>query len=247
LKTKSSSDAKELGGIDKVTTASDEKGVARTAGILFIIATLASILSLPFLGSISASNYLVSVSSNGNQITTGGFIALIGAFASASIAISLYPVLRRHNEGLALGAVGFRLIEGVMYIVGVVFLALLLSLSQESVKGGALGSSYFQTEGVVLLAGYHWAEYVGGPLAFCLGALIYYFIFYQSRLIPRWLSGWGLIGIVLLLATTILVIFGEIAAFSTFQVLLALPIGVQEMALAVWLIVKGFRNTGDLT
>jgi len=206
-----------------------------------MIATAASILSLPFLGPINDSNYLVSVSVNGNQVTTGAFVALIGAFASASIAISMYPVLRRHNEGLALGAVGFRLIEGVFYIVGVVFLALLLSLSQEFVKAESPGSSYFQTVGVVLLAGYHWAEYVGGPLAFCLGALLYYYIFYQTRLVPRWLSGWGLVGIALLLVATVLVMFSVIGAFSTFQVILALPIAVQEMALAVWLIVKGFN------
>ncbi len=221
-------------------TTSNRK-TARIAGTLFIIATAASILSSPFLGPINDSNYLVSVSVNGNQVTTGAFIALIGAFASASIAISMYPVLRRHNEGLALGAVGFRLIEGVFYIVGVVFLALLLSLSQEFVKAGSPGSSYFQTVGVVLLAGYHWAEYVGGPLAFCLGAMMYYYIFYQTRLVPRWLSGWGLVGIALLLVTTILVMFSVIGAFSTFQVILALPIAVQEMALAVWLIVRGFN------
>ena len=111
------------------------------AGVLLIIATVASLVSLPFLEPINASNYLVSVSANGNQVTTGILLAFIAAAASASIAISLYPVLRKYNEGLALGAVGFRLIEGVFYIVGVVCLLSLLTLSQEFVRAGTPASS----------------------------------------------------------------------------------------------------------
>ncbi len=219
------------------------KKTARIAGALLIIATVASILSLPFLEPINASNYLVSVSANGNQVTIGALLAFIAAAASASIAISLYPILRKYNEGLALGAVGFRLIEGVFYIVGVMCLLLLLTLSQEFVKAGAPDTSYFQTLGVLLLAGYHWVGNVGSLLAFCLGALMYYYIFYQTRLVPRWLSGWGLVGATLCMVAGMLVMFRLIGPMSTFQVVLALPIAVQEMVLAVWLIVKGFNSS----
>ena len=247
MKTTSLSDAKALGGIDKVSTAIDEKRVARTAGILFIIATLASILSLPFLGSINASNYLVSVSGNGNQVLIGAFLVLIGGAASASIAISLYPILRKYNESLALGAVGFRLVEGALYIVAVVGLLSLLTLSQQFVKAGAPDSSYFQTSGVLLQGAYHWLGNVMPVLVFTIGAFMYYVVFYQTKLVPRWLSGWGLVGVTLCMISGLLVMFGLIGPLSTPQVVLALPIGVQEMAFAVWLIVKGFRNTGDLT
>lgn len=217
------------------------KRTARIAGVLFIIATVASILSLPFLEPVNASNYLVSVSANETQVTIGTLLAFIAAAASVSIAISLYPILRRYNEGLALGAVGFRLVEGVFYIVGVVGLLLLLTLSQEFVNAGAPDSSYFQTLGVLLLAGYHWAGNVGSLLAFCLGALMYYYIFYQTRLVPRWLSGWGLVGAALCIVAGVLVMFRVIGPMSTSQVVLALPIAVQEMVLAAWLIVKGFN------
>jgi hypothetical protein len=149
------------------------KKIAVIAGILFIIATVASIASLPFLAPINASNYLVNVSANQNQVITGILFTLIGAFASASIAISLYPILKKHNQGLALGAVGFRLIEAIFYIVGVIGVVLLLSLSQEFVKAGAPSSSYFQTLGVILLSGYHWVGNVAGTLAFYLGAMMY--------------------------------------------------------------------------
>jgi len=227
----------------KDTQMNMDKKIAIIAGVLFITATAASILSLPFLESINATNFLVSVSANGDQVTIGALLAFIAAVASASIAISLYPVLKKYNEGLALGAVGFRIIEGVFYIVGVMGLLLLLTLSQEFVKAGAPDSSYFQTLGALLLAGYHWVGNVGSLLAFCLGALMYYYIFYQTRLVPRWLSVWGLLGATLCMVAGMLVMFRLIDPLSTFQVVLALPIAVQEMVLAVWLIVKGFNST----
>jgi len=217
------------------------KRTARIAGALFIIATAASILSLPFLEPINASNYLVSVSANGNQVTTGALLLFVGAVAAASIAISLYPVLSRYRGGLALGAVGFRLIEGAFYIVGVLCLLLLLTLSEEFVKAGAPDSSYFQTLGVLLLAGYRVAGNVASLLAFSIGALLYYYIFYQTRLVPRWLSGWGLVGAMLSMVSGLLVMLRLIGPFSTFQIVLNLPIAPQEMVLAVWLIVKGFN------
>jgi hypothetical protein len=220
---------------------------AIVAGALFIIATAADLLSLPFLDSINASNYLVSVAANGNQVVTGALLLFVGAAAAASIAISLYPILRRYNEGLALGAVGFRLIEGAFYIVSVLCLLLLLTLSEAFVKAGAPDSSYFQTLGVLLLAGYRVAGNVASLLAFSIGALLYYYIFYQTRLVPRWLSGWGLVGAMLSMVSGFLVMLRLIGPFSTFQIVLNLPIAPQEMVLAVWLIVKGFNPSAVRT
>ena len=220
------------------------KKTVRVAGLLFMTATVASILSTPFLASINASNFLTSISANQNQILVGAFLAIIGAFASASIAISLYPVLKKYSQSLSLGAVGFRLIEGVLYIVGVIAIIMLLTLSQQFVTVTVANSGYFQTLGAVLLSGYHWTSFVGGPLAFSIGALMYYSVFYKTKLIPRWLSGWGLVGALLCILSTILVMFNVIGAFSTAQIVLNLPfIGVQEMVLAVWLIIKGFNSS----
>jgi len=224
--------------------------IARTTGVLFIIATVASLISNPFLTHIGASSLLISVSTNKNQVLVGAFLALIAAVASASIAIALFPILRKHNEGMALAAVGFRLIEGVLYIVAVMCLLVLVTLSQEFAQSVAQDSTYFQTFGVLLLAGYRWVYNVGALLTFSLGALMYYSIFYQTRLVPRWLSGWGIIGAVLCAVAGILVMFRAIGPLSIYQLILALPIAVQEMVLAVWLIVKGLNpsvlDTGKL-
>ena len=217
---------------------------AKIAGTLFITATVASIMGTPFLASINASNYLTLFSANQNQALVGALLALIAAVASASIAISLYSVLKKYSQSLALGAVGFRLIEAVLYIVGVIVIISLLTLSQKFVQAGVPSSSYFQTLGAVLLSGYHWASFVGAPLAFCLGALMYYLVFYKTKLIPRWLSIYGLVGAALCILSSMLVMFNVIGAFSTVQIVLNLPfIGVQEMVLAAWLIIKGFNSS----
>ena len=78
-------------------------------------------------------------------------------------------------------------------------------------------------------------------ITFTIGALMYYAVFYQSQLVPRWLSGWGIVAAVSSLACALLTIFGVLVPFSTVFILMQLPIGLQEMVLAVWLIVKGFN------
>ena len=210
-------------------------------GVLFIIATVLAVLGRSFLQPIlDAQDYLIKISANENQVIIGGLLALLAAFACAGIAIGLYPVLKKHHEALALGSVGLRVMEGMLYIVGVVALLSLLTLSQEYVTAGASNASLFQASGTSLLAVRDWAGKLS-IIAFTLGALMYYYVFYQSNLIPRWLSGWGFIGAALSLAGALLAISGQIIYFSTPFILIQLPIGVQEMVLAVWLIVKGFN------
>jgi hypothetical protein len=80
-------------------------------------------------------------------------------------------------------------------------------------------------------------------LTFSIGALMYYIVFYQFRLVPRWLSVWGLVGITLTIISALLVMFQLVPPFGTIQILLNLPILPQEMVLAVWLIAKGIRPT----
>ncbi|MGO8948054.1 MAG: DUF4386 domain-containing protein [Ktedonobacterales bacterium] len=219
------------------------KKTAITAGVLFIIATAASLLSTVFLNPILQSpDYLVKIAANENQVMLGALFSLIGGLSSAGIAISLYPILRRFNEGLALGSVGFRIIEGMLYIVGVIGVLLLVTLSQAFVKAGAPDVAYFHTIGTVLLAEPNWAS-LTAIFAFYLGGLMYYLVFYQSKLIPRWLSGWGIAGVLLGLVAAMLVLFGVTSYMSTTQVVLNLPIAVQEIVLAVWLIITGFNPT----
>jgi hypothetical protein len=211
-------------------------------GVLFIIATVAAVLGkvVFYQPILDAPDYLVGISANENQVIIGAILGLIAAFACAGIAIWLYPTLKKHNGALALGSVGFRIIEGMLYVVVVIGLLSLLTLSQEYVKAGAPETSFFQASGSILLAMREWAGQLA-VIAFTLGGMMYYSVFFQSKLIPRWLAGWGFLGVALSLASALLSLFGQVVPFSAVSVLLNLPIGVQEMVLAVWLIVKGFN------
>ena len=223
---------------------------ARIVGVLLLIATLAGVIGgAIFLWPIlDAPDYLTKMSTNENQVSIliGALLFFSMGVAGASISIPMYPLLKKQNEPLALGAVVFRAIEGAIWMVGVVSLLSLVILSQEFVKAGAPIDSYFQTLGELLRAG---TETTGalvlGYMAFCIGALMYYYIFYQSKLVPRWLSVWGLVAITLAFVAGLVDMFGVVSGddLTTISLLLNLPIFVQELVLGVWLIVKGFDSS----
>jgi len=205
-------------------------------GVLYIVGTIAGILSLVFTGSIlSDPNYLIRVSENQNQILLGVLLVLAMGFSLAMMSVVLFPILKKQNEALAFGAVVFRgMLEAVLYIAVAISWLLLLTISQEYVKAGVPDASHFQTVGALLLKA---TDRIGSILdiVFSLGALMIYCLFYQSKLIPRWLSVWGIIGAILYLAS------GLFSMFSVDFGILEAPLALQEMVMAVWLIVKGFN------
>ncbi len=211
-------------------------------GVLYIIGTVAGVLSLVFAGSIlKGPDYLVKVSANENQIITGALLVLVMGLALALVPVMMFPILKKQHEGLAVGYVVFRgALEAVCYIGITVSWLLLTVLSREYVQAGASNVSYFQTLGALISGGNDSIRSIL-EIVFPLGALMFYTVLYQSRLIPRWISGWGLIAVLLWLAVGLLGLFHLITPMSTIQVVLSLPIGLQEMVMAVWLIVKGFN------
>ncbi|MGO9558653.1 MAG: DUF4386 domain-containing protein [Acidimicrobiales bacterium] len=222
-----------------------DKLAARVAGTLFIAATAASLLSTGLLNPIlNSSDYLVRIFGDQDRVIAGALFEIVAGCASAGIAISLYPVLKSRGNGLALGSVAFRVMEGVLYLIGAVAVLLLVSLSQAFSGARDPASSSFQVAGS-LLRDLRDQTSLAGVIAFYVGATMYYWLFYRSQLIPRWLSGWGLAGTALGLVAALLVLFQATGYMSTVQVVLNLPIGVNEMVLAVWLIVRGFPSTGS--
>ncbi len=210
--------------------------IARTVGILFIIGTIAGILSVVVTGPIlEGPDYLTEVAANETQLIMGTLFILIMGFSLAMLPVMLFPIFKKENEALALGAVVFRgALEAVAYIAIVISWLLLLTLSQEYVKAGTPDTSYFQTLGFVILESGVWIGYLVS-IVFSLGALMIYYLFYKTNLIPRWLSVWGFVGAIIYIAEPVLAMFG-----SEFEILFA-PLALQEMVLAIWLIVKGFN------
>ncbi|HEY3437367.1 MAG TPA: DUF4386 domain-containing protein [Actinotalea sp.] len=214
---------------------------ARVAAVLFICATIASLVDRALLSPVlSSPDYLAAIAASSDRVTAGAFFQVIAGLTSAGIAVALYPVLRRSAEGLALGSVGLRFVEGALYIVGAIGALLLVSLSR-LVAAGTEAASSASTSGALLLALRDRAS-MTGVLAFYLGGTLYYVIFFRSRLVPRWLSGWGIAATTLGLTAALLVFFGLTEMFSPLQIALNVPIFFNELVLAGWLLVRGFSS-----
>ncbi len=207
-------------------------------GVIFIIATVVHFMAAALTSIPADTYYLTWLSAHPNQVTGGALLYLISIFASGGIAIAMYPVLKERNASLALGSVIFRALEAAFYMVGLVSMLSQVTLGQQFTTAGAVDRTTLQTIGNLLVSVRDQAALVA-VFAFCLGAFLYYTLFFQSRLIPRWLSGFGIVAILLLLAACVLALFSGNRITS--YIPLAFPIFLQEMILAVWLIVKGFN------
>ena len=236
-----------LGGdptvIDRYVRAMHHRNTARLVGTLFIVATIAGVLSLLFQQPVTdAPDVLVAASLNESRLATAALFELIMGIAVVAVAVVFQPVIGRFSERLALGYVAARIIEAVTFAIDVVALFVLLTLSRGLVSAGARADSQLQTLGDLVQTGRDWAGNVSGTAAFALSALTLNFVLYKARLVPRWLSVWGLGGAILYLAGGVMVMYG-LEPMSTTQIVLVVPTAVQEMALALWLIVIGFHES----
>jgi hypothetical protein len=200
------------------------------------------VLSVIFTGPIlDDGNYLLKVSENQSQMVIAALMVLTMCLSLAMIPFLLFPVLKKVNESLAVGYVVFRgALETVAGTGTVVSWLFLVVVSREYVAAGDPAGAGFEALGALLLKGGDPLSALAG-IVFCLGALTLYYMFYRSKLIPRWISVWGFIAIALHLVTIILVLFGLQSTFSTENTMMNLPILLQEMVMAVWLIARGFN------
>jgi len=207
---------------------SADRKAAVWIGVLYIIGTVALVLSLVVTdGVLAGSAYLAQVAAQPNQLAIGALLVLLAGFALAMVPVVFWPVGKRHNETLAMGYVVFRgAIETVLYIATALGWLLLIALSTQPDSGPIAGL-------VRTVEAVAWDQLVAIP--FALGALMFYVLLYQSRLVPRWLSAWGLVGAALYIVPPLGSMFG-----LSLGVLMA-ALAVQEMVMAVWLIAKGFN------
>jgi hypothetical protein len=215
--------------------------VARIAGALFIIATVTALASAVFLGSsLDAPVNLTVVAANENQVVAAVILWLILAVSVIGIGFVMYPILGKHDESLALGYFGLRLVEAVFIVVASVSILSLLSLGQEY-AAGSLDANQYVPSGALLLALQDWSFVIGTLIFLGLGGLPLNYLLHRSKLVPRWLSVWGLIGATGVLLYGLLELFG-VGSESIPTAVLAAPIGVQEMVFSVWLVIKGFNE-----
>jgi len=214
------------------------------AGVLFIIGTVTGVISavtgMPVL---NAPDFLFKLSANQSQITLAAILQFIMGISCAGISIGLYPILRKYSASLAIGAVGFRLIENMLQILKAVSMIALLALGRELVGAGSQDTANLQSVGQIITAASDWMIHGAGLICFSIGAAMYYIVFFQHRLVPRWISGWGLVSISLVTLASLLVMLSVIQGFGTAQVIANLAIFAQEMVFAVWLIAKGINSS----
>ena len=204
------------------------KSTARIVGILYIIGTVAGILSVPFLKVRNEPDYLAKIAENPNSLVVGAILTLIMGLALALIPAFMFPILKKHNEIFGIGYIIFRgALETWSHIIGAVCYLALSSLNATEAGAGAALNAIADSSVTAFVFG--------------TGALIFYTALYKYKLIPRWISGFGIVAILLHIASGVLVLFELQENFDTSSLIMNLPIAVQEMIMAVWLIIKGFN------
>ena len=215
-----------------------QRATARLVGVLFIVATVTSIIGGSLLLPLDDQNYLIDVAAHNRQIILGVLLEFILALSVIAIAALLLPVLKPHGESMAVGYVAVRTVEATFILIASTTALLVLALSQDWGSAGGVG---VEPVGSALLSAREWTSFVGTLIVFGVSAVILNALLYRSRLVPVWLSLLGLVGGLLLLTSAVVEMFAYgVDAPVPLQLLGAAPIALQEMILAVLLIWKGF-------
>jgi len=217
------------------------KSTARIVGILYIIGTVAGILSVPFLNARNEPDYFTKIAENPNSLVIGAVLTLVMGLALAMIPAFMFPVLKKHSQTAGVGYIIFRgALETWSHIIGAVCCLALASLGTAYAAG--TDTAHLLGAGTAIKA---ISDSSVTAFVFGIGALIFYTALYKYKLIPKWISGFGIIAILLHIVSGVLVLFGLQENFDTGSLIMNLPIAVQEMVMAVWLIIKGFNKTEE--
>jgi hypothetical protein len=222
---------------------------ALVAGIFYLI-TFVSIPTLALYGPVKNHRDWILSSGSHTGVLVGGFLEVIVALAGIGTAVTLYPVVKRQNEGVALGFVTARVLEAAMIFTGVVSLLSLLTLRQD--LGGAAGANAaaLVTTGASHVAVYNWTFLLSQSLMPGINALLLGSLMYRSRLVPRVIPVMGLIGGPLLIIAVFATLLGQHSSLTGLAALPVIPVAAWEFSLGVWLVVKGFKPspiTADMT
>lgn len=221
----------------------DPRKSAKIVGLLFMLATVSLFIGQAFYNPILGSpSYLEITYPNRAVVLTGILVEFAGYLGLIFIPILLFPILKIHNHVLAWGYVCFRLFEVVLLSVAQIAKLSLIGLSQDYLSNGGVQPSYFRNMGNYVQSVLYWVD-SGGLIyiiVFVIGALMLYYELYKTKLVPRWLSIWGLISAVALVSASLLVTLDLVAV--ELAILLMIPLAVQEQIMALWLIFKGFSS-----
>jgi hypothetical protein len=216
---------------------------AKIIGVLFILAAVTAVIGLNLYDPIlNGPDYLIKGSEHANQVIVGAVMELILVVSAVGTATTMFPLLRLYNETIALWHVCIRFLEAIIITVGVISVLSLLTLSREFVAAGAPNPSSFHSSGIILKAIHDWTFMLGPLFMLGINTVMYSYIFYKTKLVPRFISILGMTGASCVFICSLFVMFGVFPQISFWGAVLAVPVAANEMILAVWLIVKGFNE-----
>ena len=207
-------------------------------GALFLTAMVASLLGGGLVESVIAVPHHLVTSENETLLIAGMLLELVNAISVVGIASLMFPIMKRYNETMAVGYLGFRIIEAVFCSMIVIAPLSLITLSREYLKAG-ISDVQFQAAGILAIAERASIANLLILIFFCVGAFLLYSLLYQTKLLPRFISVWGLVAVVSVLIINLLSLKLEIG--MGISMIFVLPIILNEIFMGIWLIAKGFN------
>ena len=221
---------------------------AALTGVFFIVAAVAAIFGLALYHDVlNDPHYVVTGSAADLPVRLGAFFEVILAISVIGTAVTLFPVVRRQSEAVALGYVAGRVVESVVIVVGIISLLSVLTLRQEVAGTSGADRASLVTVGRTLVAVHDWTFLFGPNLTLGVNTVLLASLMFRSRLVPRMIAVLGLVGGPLIFVSGAAVLFGLYTQVSFWGVVTAIPVFVWEMSLAVWLIVRGFKPSPVLS
>jgi len=209
-------------------------------GCFYIVAAVSAVIAVLLYEPLLSDNWIITVANGLETAILMGVVSDILLIISAvGTAVMLFPYVRLRNEHTALGYLCFRFMEAVFIAIGVLSMLGLLSLSSNYEAGN--NEAAYLSLGNVLQAIHAWAQILGPNLMLGINTLLYSYLLYKTEIVPKSLSLFGMLTAVLVFLAGLLNMFGIIGTFSALKGFIALPVGVYELSLAAWLMIKGFN------
>jgi len=215
----------------------------RIVGLFLFTGLIAGIFSIaPAIDSI---NYLTDASTNFNQVVTAAIFQFMMSLTYLGGAILVYPIVKQYSHSLSIGFLSFRIIAVTLSIVGTIIMLAILVLSENYVKAISRDTSGIQALADALKSSRDNVNHIFMILILCSGNILLYMLFLKSKLLPKWISFWGVIGTALSIIASGLVLFREIDVITVEYIILNIPTAILELILGMWLIFKGFNKVDN--
>jgi hypothetical protein len=209
---------------------------ARVVGVVYLAGFVVGIVGIGLIQSIlGAPNHLSTVSANSMLLAFGAILWLMAVVGDAAHGVLMFPVLKPHNERIAVGYLAFRIMDAVFIAIMVLFVLLQIPLGSEYLKAAAPDASYLQALSTMFAQAQLYA-YEIGMITLGISGLMLCYTLYRAKLVPRWLAVWGLVGYAIILCGMVSAVMG-----SGLGDISSIPGGLWEVFMGVWLIVKGFN------